>query len=63
MKRAYKNKKASYHWSSAKNEYVAAVRPLVNRTLCSLSGLQGISFVRAFENKFRRVVLGALEGK
>ena len=40
-----------------------ADKPVVNRTLCSPTGLHRISFVRACEETFRTVVYDALEGK
>ena len=36
--------------------------PRFNRTFCSSTGLHRISFVRAFEESFRRVVFGTLLG-
>ena len=39
-----------------------AVKPLVNRTFCSPTGLHRISFVRACEEMFKTVVYSALEG-
>ena len=40
-----------------------ADKPVVNRTFCSSTGLNGISIVRASEESFRTVVFDALETK
>ena len=44
------------------NRWSTAGQPLVNRTFCSSTGLNRISFVRACEETFRTVVYGTLEG-
>ena len=72
MKRVYKDNKASVHWSAARKKSASrsAVKPLVNRSLCSFVGLHRISLVRASGLCFWRVVqetclrcLGRYEGR
>ena len=63
MKRAYRTKGASVHWSAAetKSGRRPADKPLVKRGFCS-TGLRRISLVRASEESFRTFVSDALEG-
>ena len=67
MKRVYKEKLASVHWSAARNKErflsrgCTGYQPLVNRSLCSPINLHRISLVRASGATFRRRVFDALE--
>ena len=69
MKRVYRDKKASVHWSAAKNKERFSSRgytvyqPVVNRGFCSPVGLSRISLVRASGETFRTVVFDALGGR
>ena len=68
MTRVYRDRKASVHWSAARNEEripsrgKTAYQLLVYRTFCSSTGLHRISLVRASEETFRTGVFDALEG-
>ena len=67
-KRFYKDKKATVHWSAARNQErvssggQTAYEPLANRTFCSPTGLHGVSLVRASEGSFRAGAFDALGG-
>ena len=68
MIRVYRNKKASVHWSAARNterfpsRWQTGYQAVVNRSLCSSIGLNGISLVRSSGESFRKCFFDALDG-
>ena len=68
MKTVYRDKKASVHWSAAKNKErfsprgLTARHPLVNREFVPTFGLHRILLVRAFGETFMQYFFDALEG-